>query len=109
MLSRSELDHLCRLSRLELPEEEAARLLEDLEAIVGYVAALAELDTREAPAALDPMQDGRAWREDRIEASDVEAALRNSPALVDGHFAVPPVVIYGAGGRFERKRGTEAE
>ena len=43
MLTPKDLDHLCRLARLDLPEAERGRLRADLESILGYVESLREL------------------------------------------------------------------
>ncbi|MFN8548969.1 MAG: Asp-tRNA(Asn)/Glu-tRNA(Gln) amidotransferase subunit GatC [Candidatus Eisenbacteria bacterium] len=97
MLTHKDLDHLCRLARLHLPESERGRLRADLESILGYVESLHELDTRAFEAAKSGDADVGAFREDEARATlTQEEALRNAPAQLDGHFAVPTVLARDA-------------
>lgn len=91
MLSEKELDHLSRLARIRLPHGEAERMLNDLENILGYVASLSELDTSEVEGAATESQG--AFRADLpCQTTTHDEALRNAPAVLDGHFAVPTVM-----------------
>ena len=90
MLSEKELDHLSRLARIRLPHGEAERMLNDLENILGYVASLQELGTSGIEASEEATG---AFREDLVcQTTTHEEALRNAPAVLDGHFAVPTVM-----------------
>ena len=49
-ITREELENLCTLARLEVPEEEKEKLRKDLEEILGYVSELKEVqDIASAP------------------------------------------------------------
>lgn len=98
MLRPEDLDHLCRLARLRLPESERSRLREDLDRILHYVESLNELDTS-GVADFSNDRAESAWRPDLpgAEAPDAAAtALRNAPLTLDGHFAVPGVLARDA-------------
>ena len=105
MLTPKDLNHLCRLARLHLPEGERGRLRADLESILGYVESLRELDTSAFESATGNEGLVGAFREDEAHAAlTQEEALRNAPAQLDGHFAVPTVLARDAalGARPER-------
>ena len=48
-LSPQEVEHIAKLARLELTEEQKARYRQQLEAILDHVARLQELDTTDVP------------------------------------------------------------
>jgi aspartyl-tRNA(Asn)/glutamyl-tRNA(Gln) amidotransferase subunit C len=86
------LDHLARLARLRLTPEERARLREDLERILEYVAILDAVDPGDHPAPLEAVG-GDSLRPDEVHPPLTnEAALAAAPEALDGHFAVPAVV-----------------
>jgi len=100
VLTPEDLAHLCQLARLRISEEESARLLTDLERILGYVESLDEIDaTASAGSAagstsLDAAVDH--FREDTLVPSPPRSeALSNAPQVIDDYFAVPTVVDYG--------------
>ena len=91
-LTRAEVDHVARLARLALSEEEAERYRVQLTSILAQVATLDELDTASIPpsASVHPLSN--------VVGDDVpqpclplEAVLRNAPEQEDGQFKVPPV------------------
>ncbi|MCC7357447.1 Asp-tRNA(Asn)/Glu-tRNA(Gln) amidotransferase subunit GatC [Candidatus Uhrbacteria bacterium] len=58
-----EVQKLAELARLELTEEEIKKTETDLDAILGYVQRLAQIDTTDSkPTAAEAMSEG--WRED---------------------------------------------
>ena len=48
-LTQAEVEHIAKLARLELTQEELARYREQLSAILDYAARLRELDTSQIP------------------------------------------------------------
>jgi len=48
-LSLQEVEHIAKLARLKLTDEQKARYREQLEAILDHVAKLQELDTQDVP------------------------------------------------------------
>jgi aspartyl-tRNA(Asn)/glutamyl-tRNA(Gln) amidotransferase subunit C len=87
-LSRGEVDHVAMLARLGLSDAEKDRLLGELEAILGHIARLQQVDTS---ALAETAQVGdlvNVMREDVPEAPiGAVAALRNAP-LSDGNYFV---------------------
>jgi|SRR6185369_11975071 aspartyl-tRNA(Asn)/glutamyl-tRNA(Gln) amidotransferase subunit C len=93
-----EVREIAALARLRLGDEEVTRLTHDLDAILGYVAALRELDA----AAVEPMTHAVPFdcplRADQVApALPVDDALANAPRREDGFFQVPRI-IPGPGG-----------
>jgi len=104
VLRPEDLDHLCRLARLRLPESERAGLREDLDRILQYVESLNELDTSLVCEGSEDSVES-AWRPDlpgEAPVDQVGLALRGAPLTLDGHFAVPGVLARDAA------RGDEA-
>lgn len=102
MLERKDLEHLCRLARLRLPEGEAERMLLDLGKILDYVAALRAVPTE----GVNPLTDeADAFRsDDPGPRATREEVFGNAPRVLDDHFAVPTVVAYSE----ERKKSGES-
>lgn len=91
-VTRDEVLRMAELARLELDEDEAGGLLEDLNGILEHMDSLAEAAAeppgeggeayREGPA---PLRDGRTGEPDRL----VRAPGDSAPAWEDGFFVVP--------------------
>lgn len=92
-ISRNEVEHVARLARLALQPEELDALTGQMDAILGYVDKLNELDTDgiEPTAHAVPMEN--AFREDIVKASiGVERAQQNAPATDGTCFKVPKII-----------------
>jgi aspartyl-tRNA(Asn)/glutamyl-tRNA(Gln) amidotransferase subunit C len=92
-IGSEEVREIATLARLELDDREIERMTADLDAILGYVAALGELDT----AAIEPMTHAVPFdcplRPDEVGPSlSVEEALRNAPRREGSFFEVPRIV-----------------
>jgi len=92
-LSLEEVQHVARLARLELAEAEQRQMTEQLNAILGYMEKLNELDT----GAIEPMTHAariaNVFREDRRQPSLArELALANAPDSDGANFVVPKVI-----------------
>lgn len=88
-----EVKELAVLARLALDETEIARMTQDLDAILGYVDALRELDT----AATEPMTHAVPFdcplRPDVAGTPlSVDEALANAPRREQGFFQVPRII-----------------
>ena len=101
-LSLEEVEHIAKLARLELTDEEKARYREQLSAILGHVAKLQQLDTASiqpmtavfaAPANAQPSQDGASHlRADQSRPSlKTDELLKNAPSHDQNQFKIPPV------------------
>ncbi len=92
-ITREQVEHVARLARLDLREDEIARLTEELGAILEAVSKVAELDLAEVPPTSHPLDLVNAWAEDEPHDSlSVEEALANAPAREGDLFRVPPTV-----------------
>jgi aspartyl-tRNA(Asn)/glutamyl-tRNA(Gln) amidotransferase subunit C len=95
--SRPEIDiaHIARLARLELRDDETARIASDLARILDYVAELQSLDLRDIPPMSHPLPFPAALREDiAAPAMERAVALSGAPVKDPAHaaFIVPKVV-----------------
>jgi aspartyl-tRNA(Asn)/glutamyl-tRNA(Gln) amidotransferase subunit C len=92
-ISRSDVQHVARLARLGLDDEEMDRLAAELSHILDAMQALGQLDTSAIPptAQVIPLQN--VMRDDTSRPSwPVGDILRNAPATRDQQFLVPPVL-----------------
>lgn len=92
-INRREAEHVARLARLSLESDELEALTGQLDAILGYVDKLNELDTAgiEPTAHAVPMTN--ALRNDDVRPSlPREQALQNAPRAAEGCFRVPRVI-----------------
>ncbi|MEJ2700642.1 MAG: Asp-tRNA(Asn)/Glu-tRNA(Gln) amidotransferase subunit GatC, partial [Desulfuromonadales bacterium] len=79
-ITRAEVEHVARLARLALGEEELESLTGQMDAILGYVDQLNELDTEGIIPTAHAVPMENAFREDLVKPSlGVEAALDNAP------------------------------
>ncbi|MCG3155135.1 MAG: Glutamyl-tRNA(Gln) amidotransferase subunit C [bacterium] len=92
-ISIEETRHLARLAKLTFSEEELARLARELDAIVGYVEQLKELNVENVPATAHVLDLCNVFREDRVaQDNSVKEILQNAPAHKLGYFSVPKVI-----------------
>jgi|SRR5579872_7004485 len=90
-ISRELLLHVAELARLELREDELARLEVQLNDILAAVSKVAELDLTDVPATSHPLDVVNVWDEDEPRPClSVEDALRNAPERDGDYFKVPP-------------------
>lgn len=92
-LTIEEVEHIAKLARLELSEEEKARYSQQLSAILEYAARLQELDTQGIPPTSSVLPPRSGLREDIPgECLSIEAVLANAPRAEKNQFRVPPVL-----------------
>ncbi|HEY6460857.1 MAG TPA: Asp-tRNA(Asn)/Glu-tRNA(Gln) amidotransferase subunit GatC [Polyangiaceae bacterium] len=90
-ISRDLLLHVAHLARLQLREDELARLEVQLNDILAAVSKVAELDLRDVPPTSHPLDVVNVWDEDEPRPClTVEDALRNAPDRDGDFFRVPP-------------------
>jgi aspartyl-tRNA(Asn)/glutamyl-tRNA(Gln) amidotransferase subunit C len=92
-ITREVIQHVAKLSRLKLSEEELIRFTDEFKSILRYVEKLNELDTsNERPT--DHIFDVKnVFREDVVQSSfDRDKLLENAPTKSNGYFHVPKVV-----------------
>lgn len=91
-LSPQEVEHIAKLARLELTDEQKARYREQLEAILEHVAKLQELDTQDVPPTASVSVGQMPLREDEPRPGLSKGELlKNAPKQDDGQFQIPPV------------------
>ena len=87
------IDYVAQLARIDLTPEEKARLGPQLEAILGYVAKLKEVDVTGVEPTAHAFPLVNVTRPDVVtESLSNEDALRNAPARASGLFVVPKIV-----------------
>lgn len=87
------IDHLSRLARLALTEEEKSRYGNQLDNILQYVEKLNELDTAGIEPTAHVISISNVMREDSARPSlSREDALRNAPDKTDAFYRVPKII-----------------
>jgi aspartyl-tRNA(Asn)/glutamyl-tRNA(Gln) amidotransferase subunit C len=92
-IMRKEVEHVARLARLELTEEEKERMTAQLDSILGYIDKLNQLDTSvvEPTTTVIPMVS--VMRDDEVRPSLKQAeALANAPDREGVLFRVPRII-----------------
>ncbi len=100
-VSVEDVRHVADLANLELTAEELPRMARDLNAVLGYIAQLNELDTSAVePMAqvgealgLEPARAGETLRTDAVKASLDRAEVMAQAPESDGRFFKVPKVI----------------
>ena len=91
-LSPQEVEHIAKLARLQLTDEQKARYREQLEAILDHVAKLQELDTKDVSPTASVSVGQMPLREDEPRPGlSKDELLKNAPKQDDGQFQIPPV------------------
>jgi aspartyl-tRNA(Asn)/glutamyl-tRNA(Gln) amidotransferase subunit C len=92
-IDRKTVEHVARLARLQLTEEELARNEKQLGAILDYIAKLEKLDVSGAEPLVHPAESANVFREDvPVPPLPRPEALKNAPERTDDFFIVPKVV-----------------
>jgi aspartyl-tRNA(Asn)/glutamyl-tRNA(Gln) amidotransferase subunit C len=92
-ISRADVQHVARLARLGLAEDEMDRLASELDHILDAMQALRELDTSAIPPTAQVIPLRNVMRDDVPRPSwPVDEILKNAPATRDQQFLVPPVL-----------------
>lgn len=93
IITEKNVEDVAKLSRLKLKEDEKQKFTHQLNAILGYIEKLNELDTSKTEPTLHvvPLQNVR--RKDIVKPSvSIEDALKNAPDKERGYFKVPPII-----------------
>jgi aspartyl-tRNA(Asn)/glutamyl-tRNA(Gln) amidotransferase subunit C len=89
-ISREQVEHVARLARLALSEEELERFGEQLSAILDAVGKVAELDLSDVEPTAHPLDLVNVFGEDEPRPSlPLEHVLANAPDPEGGFFGVP--------------------
>jgi aspartyl-tRNA(Asn)/glutamyl-tRNA(Gln) amidotransferase subunit C len=91
-LSLQEVEHIAKLARLELTDEQKARYRGQLEAILEHVAKLQELDTKDVLPTASVSVGQMPLRVDEPRPGlSKDDLLKNAPKQDGGQFQIPPV------------------
>ena len=91
-LSLQEVEHIAKLARLELTDEQKARYRGQLEAILDHVAKLQELDTRDVSPTASVSVGQMPLRADEPRPGlSKDDLLENAPKQDNDQFKIPPV------------------
>ena len=92
-LSKEEVEHIAKLARLELSEEEIERYRSQLSDILDYADRLQALDTSNIPPTASVLKSGSNLRKDQSKSSLQPGDLKlNAPEFEENQFRVPPVM-----------------
>ncbi|MDH5490644.1 MAG: Asp-tRNA(Asn)/Glu-tRNA(Gln) amidotransferase subunit GatC [Myxococcales bacterium] len=92
-ISREEVLHLARLSRLRLDEAEVEPMRAELDALLVYMEELAGLELEGVEPTPQMLESDEGGRDDELQPSlDRALVLEAAPEVQDGAFAVPQVM-----------------
>ena len=87
------MDHVARLARLALSEEERSRMQVELSAILEHAERIQALELDDLEPTSHPVPLKNMMRADEVTPSfSQEEALSNAPAAEDGRFRVPRII-----------------
>jgi aspartyl-tRNA(Asn)/glutamyl-tRNA(Gln) amidotransferase subunit C len=92
-ITRADVQHVARLARLGLDDQQLERMAAELSHILDAMQALAQLDTSAIPPTAQVIPLNNVMRDDVSRpAWPVEEVLLNAPDTRDQQFLVPPVL-----------------
>lgn len=92
-ITPADVAHVAQLARLDLTEEEQARMVVDLGAVLDHAAGVAALDTAGVPPTAHPLPLANVFRADEVRPSlDRDEVLAMAPQAEDGRFRVPSIL-----------------
>jgi aspartyl-tRNA(Asn)/glutamyl-tRNA(Gln) amidotransferase subunit C len=72
MISKQEIQHIAKLARLRLTQEEIERYQKELSKILDYIEKLKEIDVSDVKATFHPLKIKNVVREDSISKKDID-------------------------------------
>ena len=92
MISLEDTQHVAKLARLELSEEEKENYTKQLSSILSYVEKLNEVDTTGIEPMAHSVKISNVMREDVVVQDFTrDEMLKNAPCEEDGFFKVPKI------------------
>lgn len=92
-ITKQEVEHVAKLARLELSEQEKEMLTGQLSNILTYVEKLNELDTKDVEPTSHVLDIRNVMRDDAAAPSlPRDRALENAPEKAAGHYKVPKII-----------------
>lgn len=97
-ITEDDVRHAAKLSRLALDDEQVAHFTEQLDAVLGYIAKLNELDVEDVEPMAHPMAVTNVLRKDEAESLyTAERMLASAPDAEPPYFKVTKVIDDGSG------------
>ncbi len=92
-----DIDHVAKLARVELTDDEKARRRDQLGVLLEHAAQVGEVAADDVPPTASPIPQVNAFRDDTADPSlPHEAAMANAPASADERFLVPKIAETGS-------------
>ena len=92
-VSKEEVKHLAKLSRLEFDDKELDKITNDLSSIVEFANQLSKVDVEGVKPTAHILDIHNVFRKDKVhESYDREKLLQNAPTKAAGCVSVPKVV-----------------
>jgi aspartyl-tRNA(Asn)/glutamyl-tRNA(Gln) amidotransferase subunit C len=92
-LTRADVEHVARLARLALTEDEVERFTDQLAVILEHAADVAALDLADVEPTAHPLPLVNVLRPDEVRPGvDRAEVLAQAPAAEDGRFRVPRIM-----------------
>jgi aspartyl-tRNA(Asn)/glutamyl-tRNA(Gln) amidotransferase subunit C len=92
-VSPEQVRHIARLARIAMSDEELARLVPELNNILGWVEQLGEVDTDGVEPLATVIDQKLRLRDDVVNDGNIrDEILANAPEAQHGFFAVPKVI-----------------
>jgi aspartyl-tRNA(Asn)/glutamyl-tRNA(Gln) amidotransferase subunit C len=92
-VNTEQVRHIAKLARIAMSDAEVAELVPELNAIIGWVEHLSEVDTEGVEPLTAVIDQKLRLREDKVTDGNVrDAVLANAPEAEHGFFAVPKVI-----------------
>ncbi len=92
-ITRDEVEHVARLARLVLTDDEIDQFGEQLGVILEHAQDIAELDVEDVPPTAHPVPVENVLRADDVRRGlDRDEVLAQAPAAEDGRFRVPRIL-----------------
>ncbi|MFI0419419.1 Asp-tRNA(Asn)/Glu-tRNA(Gln) amidotransferase subunit GatC [Spongiactinospora sp. 9N601] len=92
-ITRDEVAHLARLSRLALSDDELDHYAAQLDAIIVAVAKVSEIAAEDVPPSSHALPITNVYRPDQVRPSlTPQQALSGAPAVEDDRFRVPRIL-----------------
>ena len=88
-----DVEHVAKLARLGLTEDEKKRFTEQLSNILEYAETINKLDTKNAAPTSHAIPMKNVFREDKVsEFQDLRSIIANAPKEENGMFSVPRIM-----------------
>ena len=92
-VSSENVRHIAKLARIAMSDEEIERLVPELNAIIGWVEQLGEVDTDGVEPLTAVIDQKLRLRDDQVTDGNIrDEILANAPEAQHGFFAVPKVI-----------------